>query len=93
MVASADMRPVDADINYLTPPKPEEMESEGEGKSSTSVSKPTKLHKKYTNPFLATSSSRPTDGSRHARLKANTLSGEYLGPASIERNKNAHMSR
>lgn len=52
LVVASSASPVGDDLNYLTPPKPDEMESEDE-RLIMSNAKSRKLHKKYSNPFLA----------------------------------------
>ena len=52
VIAASSASPVGDDLNYLTPPKPEEEESDDE-QPIASNSKAGKLHKKYSNPFLA----------------------------------------
>ena len=74
-------------MNYLTPPKPEEGETDDD-QPVASNTRTGKLGKKYSNPFLGKQGSKPSDGSRHARLKANTQR-----TSSIEKSKKAHMSR
>jgi len=76
-----------ADLSYLTPPKPEEGETDDD-QQITSGARTGKLSKKYSNPFLGKQGSKPSDGSRHARLKANTQR-----TSSIEKSGKAHMSR
>ena len=75
-------------MNYLTPPKPEEEGETDEDRPVTSNPRTGKLGKKYSNPFIGKQGSKPSDGSRHARLKANTQR-----TSSIEKSKKAHMSR
>ena len=74
-------------MNYLTPPKPEEGETD-EDQPVTSNPRTGKLSKKYSNPFIGKQGSKPSDGSRHARLKATTQR-----TSSIEKSKKTTMSR